>query len=166
MSTSEQSAQLWYAKDLEIYEKEKPYSVLSQFDDVELPSNNLKFESAEPETITDVRPNIDAFTLDNHGFAFLQAPTTTTQWKDRREVEENYLPEVKDLIKQEVEDVDEVEIFDWRVRRSHNVSERLDANAFDSSGETLLAAHARRTRTCTTQPIHWHPRQTCIWVSL
>lgn len=107
-------ARLKYAKDLEIYQYEKPYSILTAFEDCD-ETTNLKWEEAEPEAITNVRGIEDTFTLDDHGFAYVKWPTLFQLWDNRRAVEEIYLPEIEALFKESVPGVDEVVVFDWRV---------------------------------------------------
>jgi hypothetical protein len=54
-------------------------------------------------------------TLDGNGFCFRNIPRKFNAWDSRQRVEEEYLPEVVELLKREVPGVDEVGIFDWRV---------------------------------------------------
>jgi hypothetical protein len=82
----------------------------------------VDWETLEPKAVTDIRGREEEFDLDSHGFKFLSRPTSFTQWSDRRAVEGKYLPEVEALIKDTVERVDEVQIFDWRV--NNHVSSR------------------------------------------
>jgi hypothetical protein len=108
-------ARLQYAKNLEIYQYEKPYSILTAFEDCD-ETTNLEWEQAEPEVITNVRGIADRFTLDDHGFAYVKWPTLFHLWDSRQAVEEIYLPEVETLLKESIPGVDEVVVFDWRVR--------------------------------------------------
>lgn len=110
-------ANLIYAKDLPIYQREKPYQILSQLPNTRnTASSNLEFEAVE-EVVTDIRHTSRRFTLDNNGFCHTVAPTSFSDWDSRPKVEDHYLPEVKLLLKQLVDGADEVEIFDWRVTK-------------------------------------------------
>ena len=105
---------LKYAKDLDLYKTVKPYSILTHFEDG-MTVTNLEWETTEPEEIYNIRGCEQAFTLDDHGFAFLNHQTEFSDWLNRQAVEEQYLPQVVDLIKRQVDGADEVEVFDWRV---------------------------------------------------
>lgn len=108
-------AELVYAKDLPIYQREKPYQILSHLPNLgNTAPSNLEFEALE-EDVEDIRLTDRRFTLDDNGFCHAIAPTLFTDWDSRPKVEEHYLPEVKSLLKQLVEGADEVEVFDWRV---------------------------------------------------
>lgn len=108
------ATRLLYAEDRAIYQYEKPYSVLSFLNDGAI-TTNLKWQEGNEEKIYNIRGEEHKFTLDGQGFRFCRAPTNFDGWQSRQMVEEMYLPEVKEMLKQEVEAVDEVEIFDWRV---------------------------------------------------
>ncbi len=62
-----------------------------------------------------LRHTKEAVNIDSHGFCFRVAPTKFVGWSSRQQVEQQYLPEIKELLIREVSDVDEVQIFDWRV---------------------------------------------------
>ena len=50
-------------------------------------------------TINDMRPIKDEFTIDNAGFQLVNHKTGVKDFKDEKEVERIYYPEVKELIK-------------------------------------------------------------------
>lgn len=104
-----------YAKDLPIFKHEKPYSILTSFEGCD-ETTNMQFGPEQAETITSIRGVEDQFTLDKHGFKYTSSPTAFSDWGNRQAVEENYLPEVEALLHKSVEEVDEILIFDWRVR--------------------------------------------------
>ncbi|KAG7287781.1 hypothetical protein NEMBOFW57_007296 [Staphylotrichum longicolle] len=106
-------ATLMYAQNRPLFQHEKPYSVLSYLKDGTVTSN-LTWEHGEEEEMHDLRHAREEIGLDSHGFRYCIAPTKFAGWLSRKHVEEEYLPEVKELIIREVADVDEVQIFDWR----------------------------------------------------
>jgi hypothetical protein len=68
-------AQLIYAKDLPIYQREKPYQILSRLPNLtNTAPSNPEFEAVE-EVIEDIRLGDRRFTLDNNGFCHAIAPT-------------------------------------------------------------------------------------------
>lgn len=79
-------------------------------------TTNLVWESGKDEEIMhNLRGSDESPEFDTHSFCFRVAPTHFKDWDSRRKVEEEYLPELEALIKREVDGVDEVQIFDWRV---------------------------------------------------
>lgn len=115
MAANTRRAKLLYAKDLPLYQREKPYQILSHLPSLgNIAPSNLESEEVE-EVVQDIRLAGRHFTLDDSGFCRAVAPTSFADWDSRQQVEEHYLPEVKALLKQLVDGADEVEIFDWRV---------------------------------------------------
>jgi hypothetical protein len=104
-----------YTKDLPEYHTEKPYIVLTHMNETHS-RTNMDWYHAAPEVMHDIRGSEKNFTLDTHGFGFLNSPTTFEQWNDNELTEKIYLPEVIQILKDNVEDVSHIEIFDWRVR--------------------------------------------------
>lgn len=107
-------ATLMYAQDRPCFKHEKPYSVLSYLKDGAT-TTNLVWEHGEEEVFYNLRQSSEQVELDKHGFCFCVAPTEFADWGSRQRVEENYLPEVENILKREVSGADEVQIFDWRV---------------------------------------------------
>ena len=106
-----------YIKQLELYEREKPFQIL-----IDIPKTapdqrytNLVYEDKE-ETFYDVRGKEQRFSLDDHGFTYRHHDFEFDEYEDRDSVEANYLPKIEQFIRAEVEDVDKVFFFDWRVR--------------------------------------------------
>jgi hypothetical protein len=113
-----------YAKNSKVFSHEKPYVVLTTLTETQNDSN-LEWERGHPETITNIRGMESAYTLDTHGFQFLKsdlAGLESRDWRNRKEVEEVYLPEMKSFLEKNVEGVDEVVFFDWRLRTAARIS--------------------------------------------
>ena len=105
-----------YIKFLELYKREKPFSIL-----IDIPKNapdqrytNVVYEDRE-ETFHDVRGKEQTFSLNDHGFTYRHHNFEFDDYEDREAVEAGYLPKVEQFIRAEVEDVDKVFFFDWRV---------------------------------------------------
>lgn len=106
-----------YIKDLDLYRKEKPFQIL-----IDIPKDapdqrftNLVYEDKE-ELFRDVRGKEDTYSLDDHGFTYRHRNFGFDKYEDRSAVEAYYLPKIEQFIEDEVEDVDKVFFFDWRVR--------------------------------------------------
>ncbi len=81
------------------YDEQKPYEVflpLLSFgeNNGKIPRSNLVFESRKV-VVTDVHGRHADFGLDTHGFQFVRQPTTAQDLKDRRVVNEHYIPEME-----------------------------------------------------------------------
>jgi hypothetical protein len=112
------TATLQFIKRLDLYETEKPFQLFIPIPDSveDKRPDNLEFEDKE-QTIHDMREETEEFTLDDHGFTFLRhrpswMPCSTSS---REQIEKSYLPDVDKLIREQVDNVDEIFFFDWRV---------------------------------------------------
>lgn len=113
----DQLARFEYIQWRDIYKTEKPYEIF-----IDLPPelkdtqrSNLIFKPQGTQKVEDARGRETEFNLDTHGFAWRKHETKVKDFKSREEVVNNYFPEMVALIRSEVEDVDRVYIFDWRV---------------------------------------------------
>lgn len=80
----------------------------------------------EPHTIAihDMRPLADGLTLDQQGFALVDAPTHVTDFYDDKQLEATYYAEAEDLVKQAT-GANRVVVFDHTIRRrEHGVEDR------------------------------------------
>lgn len=106
-----------YAKWLPIYETEAPYQILSHFPG-DYRKTNLEFGPAPvAETIHDIRGREAEFEADSHGFQVCCQETAVKDWTDRDALATVYTAEMEQLLRRELEDVDEVFFYDWRVCR-------------------------------------------------
>lgn len=113
-----ETAAIQFVKWQPLYEKEKPFQLFLDLppDVADQRKTNLVFETKQVD-IKDIRGEEHNFTLDGNGFAY----GTIQGFHDidsKDEVVQRYLPAVEDLLRQQVEGVDRVFIFDWRVRTS------------------------------------------------
>ena len=116
MSTSELHATLRFLDWQELYYKEKPFQIFIDIpeDAVDQRSSNLVFKNVEVP-LRDVRTIPDRFSLDSNGFVFRKHKTNISDFADRETVETAYLPEVENILREEMEGVDRIFVFDWRV---------------------------------------------------
>lgn len=116
MADSTCTASLKFLQWQELYEIEKPFQIFINIpDDAEdKRTTNLVFEDV-PVVINDVRGNQKTFTLNANGFQFLKHSFVLDHFDNKQSIEDIYLPEVEKLLRKEIEDVDKVFFFDWRV---------------------------------------------------
>ena len=100
----------------ELYEVEKPFQIFINIpnDAEDRRDTNLVFKSVVLQ-VHDIRESSKDFSLDENGFMYRQHTTKTTSFTDRRTVDQNYLPEIEALLRRELDGVDRVFFFDWRV---------------------------------------------------
>ena len=99
-----------------LYELEKPFQIFTNIPDhvQDRRTTNLVFKDHNVKML-DVRDRSRDFTLDKNGFVYRNHQITPGDFTDRALVEKTYLPEIERLLRQEVDGVDEVFFFDWRV---------------------------------------------------
>ena len=108
---------LRYIKDLELYQKEKPY-YFSKLIPTGLNDTNIEYEEGPEQRIADVRGHEEQFTLDDHGFCFLKWEPPKVDWDSESDIVTTYLPAVQALVTQHLgPGLISCEIFDWRVRQ-------------------------------------------------
>lgn len=105
-------------------------------------SSNLVFEAGDEEVIHDARQNMTRFSLDHQGFMFRKFATALESFQDRDDIENIYLPEVEELLRQELDSVDRVFVFDWRIRHNETVEGRKFVDANDRLQPLTPADHA------------------------
>lgn len=100
----------------DLYATEKPFQIFidipKEADDQR--DNNLVFEKAMVK-IRDVRHTSIDQSLDTNGFVYRKHKSRTTDFTQKESVERDYLPEVECLLRKEMDNVDRVFFFDWRV---------------------------------------------------
>ena len=146
----EEKAILRYLKWQELYETEKPYQLFSAVTKQELPvrgATNLEWTEGDVEIIHDVRGIVSHFTLDKNGFAFRNAPTNFRDFGSTEQIERIYLPEVEDILRLEVEGVDQIHFFDWRIRKNVGLGDKTEIDANDKLQHLLPATHVHVDQT-------------------
>jgi len=69
---------------------------------------------------------VKQYTLDNNGFEYFKHKTLVGNFDSKKVVEEQYLPEVERLIKERIDNVDRVFVFDWRMRKYRDTAQEGD----------------------------------------
>ena len=113
-----EQAVLNYLDWQDVYANEKPFQLFSVVSNCGLAgerTTNLVFKEGPVEFIRDVRGEESLYSLDAQGFAFRVYPTCLRDFSVREHIENDYLSEMEELLKREVESVDKVFFFDWRV---------------------------------------------------
>ncbi|KAF6229943.1 hypothetical protein HO133_004280 [Letharia lupina] len=123
LSFADEKTRLHFLKWQDLYKREKPFQIYIDVpkDAADQRQHNLVFEEGEVTVIKNVRGHEDDYSLDKNGFCYLRHGTAleASRFYDRDAVEETYLPECEELLKSSIEGVDQVCIFDWRVRHHH-----------------------------------------------
>ena len=112
------TAKFGYLDWQDVYHKEKPYELYLDVPDsaADLRRSNLVFKELQ-HAVHDVRGSEDKFTLNDNGFIYRRHKNklNDVMLRDRESVEKEYTPEIEDLIRSEIDGVDEIFFFDWRV---------------------------------------------------
>ena len=116
------AASLTYLKWNDSYDKEKPFQILSNIpkDAEDQRATNLEWESHEI-ALRDARGYEHHYSLDKHGFAFRTIPAVEIQVPDRGFMEQEYLPQMENLLRREIKDVRRVIFFDWRASHKKSI---------------------------------------------
>ena len=125
------AVQLYYLKDDPLYDRVKPLQITPAFADKE-GRTNVQLTLGEVEVIKDVRGLEESFSLDSHGFVYVRAPTTFSDWTSQPKIAEEYLPELEELLKREVGGCDEIMFYDARLRQSGDEGLRVEGLSFSA----------------------------------
>ena len=116
MASGDVQASLSFLHWQDLYEREKPFQIFIDIpeDAEDQRDTNLIFKQ-ERLTIVDIRGLATNFSLDDNGFIYRHHEMGHVDFSSRKAVDQNYLPQVEKLLRKELEEVDRVFIFDWRV---------------------------------------------------
>ncbi|KAK0659147.1 methyltransferase CmcJ [Cercophora samala] len=152
MSPRDELTQIRYAKDLPLFQHEKPYVVLSELanSDSKFRQTNVELEFGKPQVIQDIRGREAEFTLDLNGFQICHHHSALENWGNVKDIEDVYLPEVEALLRNELgSDVAVIKIFDWRLRRNvphrHAGIDKIDLNDQSHYLLPVTTAHIDQT---------------------
>ncbi|KAK3167106.1 hypothetical protein OEA41_010231 [Lepraria neglecta] len=132
----DEQAVLNYLEWQKLYGTEKPFQLFSVVGGGHLPdqrTTNLVFKEGEVETIHDVRGTESQYSLNKQGFTFRIYPTRVHDFGVRDEVENVYLPEIEELLRREVEGIDQV--YRWHYLNRQRKDEVTLLKMFDSDPE-------------------------------
>ena len=116
MTSQELDITLKFLQWQTLYEVEKPFQIFINIPkDAEDPRDtNLVFETVDLKA-EDVRTLPMELSLDANGFVYRKNVTEVTDFTDKYVVERDYLPEIETLLRNELDGIDRVFFFDWRV---------------------------------------------------
>lgn len=104
-------------------------------------THNLVFHKGDSaEIIKDIRgvSDITKFTLETNGFVYAKHPppifTQPKDFLDPEQVRNVFLPECEEILRQEIEGVDRIFIFDWKVRYIFSSSSEIYLSLLRRSG--------------------------------
>lgn len=121
---------LQYLKNDPLYDTVKPLQVTPNFQDA-AHKTNVFLEAGPEETLNDVRGREQEFTLDDHGFAYVHAPTAFKDWSSQPQIAKEYLPEMEQLLRREVDGCDEVVFYDARIRQEGDSGARVKGLSYN-----------------------------------
>ncbi|KAK4455291.1 hypothetical protein QBC34DRAFT_389712 [Podospora aff. communis PSN243] len=111
-----------YLQWQELYETEKPFQILLDIpeDSPEQRRHNLVFEDGPVETVHDVRGRESEYSLDKNGFTYIKRASNMApdDFTNRDKVTNVFLPELEAMLKETLDDVDQVFIYDYRRRQT------------------------------------------------
>jgi hypothetical protein len=122
MSFGDVEVPLLYLKRLEIFKREKPFEIFMRIP-ANAPDQRNKNTEFEPSLtrIYDIRGHEGHFNLDDHGFAVrrFDAKLPPIEAVKHEYLKGQYFPEVEQFIRGEIEGVDQVCFFGFRVPRPY-----------------------------------------------
>jgi hypothetical protein len=102
----------------DLYERERPFQTFLEVrkDARDQRRHNLAFAQGGEQIVQDVRGQESNFTLDIQGFTFKKhrSALQPSPFNDKTNIENVYIPECVELLKEELDGADEIFIFDWR----------------------------------------------------
>ncbi|KAK1086125.1 hypothetical protein LTR33_001720 [Friedmanniomyces endolithicus] len=146
--------QLTYLKDDPLYKTVKPLQVTPNFADT-AHKTNVQLEPGQPETLHDVRDlggkPLGDFTLDDHGFKYVNAPTAFKDWDSQPKIAQAYLPELEALLRREIDGCDEILFYDARIRQEGDEGLRVEGLSYNPFARQV---HTDNTERSVLEKIH------------
>jgi len=136
--------QLQYLRDDPLYDLVKPIQITPNFLDREGRSN-VRLESGPPEVLNDVRGREHEFTLDANGFCYVHAPTNCKDWSSQPQIAKEYLPELEDLLRREVDGCDEIVFYDARIRQEGDDGARVQGLSYNPFARQVHVDNTERS---------------------
>lgn len=117
MELQNERSKFTYLQWQKLYETQKPFQIFINIPEnlTQIQQTNLVFKQGREEVIHNIRGNEQSYQLDEHGFMLCNHRTDIKNWTDSQEIETKYLPEIETLLRKEIDEVDRVFFFDWRV---------------------------------------------------
>ncbi|KAL9621990.1 MAG: hypothetical protein Q9160_003652 [Pyrenula sp. 1 TL-2023] len=121
------NVQLRYLEWNPVYLTEKPYQIITNVPEG-CPTTNLSFRTFKEEQIHNVRGDESEYKLDDHGFTFLKHELVMEDFSTCN-VERQYIPLMSRWLRDNIKDVHEVFVFDWRLRSSNETKTSVAPDA-------------------------------------
>ncbi|KAI9710038.1 MAG: hypothetical protein M1828_002226 [Chrysothrix sp. TS-e1954] len=159
-SMHNKTVQLRYIQWEDKFRTVKPYELLVTAPEG-VPYQNFELELAPAEIMHDIRGEESKFTLEQNGF-MISKHAMTLDNLEREAVALQYFPQVEQLLRAEIEDVDEVFIFDWRLRssdaarRTHSPGEMVDIQNPTNYLGPVQGVHIDQSPTSALKRVHHH----------
>ncbi|KAK5659825.1 hypothetical protein OQA88_1037 [Cercophora sp. LCS_1] len=120
------SVSINFLKRLKLYKTEKPFRLYigQPVDFPDAPITNVETEPRAGIELSDIRGEEELYSLETHGFRFIKHDQSFSAFTDARVVEEQYLPEVEAIIRNNVPGANKVVVFNWRLREQMEQSKR------------------------------------------
>ncbi|KAI2462935.1 hypothetical protein F4781DRAFT_426776 [Annulohypoxylon bovei var. microspora] len=142
-----EEASIQFLKWSPLYQSERPFQIFMDL----LPGandqrkTNLVWEEKDI-VVEDFRDRANDFQLDNCGFTTRRLPGYT-ELSEKDVIQEEYIPAVKSMLQESLEDVGTVFVFDWRVRssRSDSTADRIN---FSDQSQPLLPSNYAHIDAC------------------
>ncbi|GFF83376.1 hypothetical protein IFM60648_06675 [Aspergillus lentulus] len=136
--TTDVKVKLRYLQWQSIYNDTRPYRI-AQFGrkkrNAQKPAHNLIFHKGDSEElIRDIRTTKGKgreFSLEMNGFVYCKCPSSAmgpSDFWNAEQVEKVFLPECEAIIRNEIKGVDQVYIFDWKLRKKKSEKDRQAKN--------------------------------------
>ena len=130
MALKDRQVAFEYLEWQDLYEEEKPFEVFIQIPDG-LPDarpTNLVFNKVCTQLVKDIRGNESEYTLNEQGFQVVKVPTAFKDFYNRDSVEQHYKAECAQLLMDNLEGVDRLYFFNWRVGFEQKSKRTIDLN--------------------------------------
>ncbi|KAI1376896.1 hypothetical protein F4677DRAFT_445214 [Hypoxylon crocopeplum] len=155
-----ETVKLRYLEWNPLFEREKPYQIITNVPPG-CPTSNLSFRLFDEEQMHDVRGHEDEFNLDDHGFTFVKQHDALPQFS-KDTIEEEYIPLMSEWLKKNIDDAEEVYVFDWRLRSSDRSKtfevpgSEIDLNDLTRYLKPVEAVHVDQSTAGAYQRVHFH----------
>jgi hypothetical protein len=117
------------------------------------------------ETIQDIRGAHEELDLDLQGFRYVKAPTKFDDWASENEIRKFLIPEIEDLLRQEMEGCDEIHVIDIKVGLALDPHQSPSLTSMSSNSTRTVAENWSTSTTPHQAWCHWCTRCTRLRLS-
>ncbi len=137
------TVRLQYLENDPLYDTTKPVQVTPPFPRSD--QTNVHLKPGPDETLYDVRGRQSSFTLDDNGFCYVHAPTKFNKWSSQPAIAKEFLPEMEELLKREIEGCDEIIFYDARIRQESDEGVRMQGLSFNPYARQVHVDNTERS---------------------